>query len=72
MLAPATTEKHVTFGFSKELDKDSDFTFTFMHAFKNTICGPTAFGPGGAVVQGSNACISMQQFSLGFAYGLKF
>jgi long-chain fatty acid transport protein len=72
MLAPATTEKHVTFGFSKELGPDSDFTFSFMHAFKNTICGPTAFGPDGAIVIGSNACISMQQYSLGFAYGLKF
>ncbi len=72
MLAPATTEKHVTFGFTKNFGKDSDFTFTFMRAFKNTICGPTAFGPGGAIVIGSNACISMQQYSLGFAYGLKF
>ncbi len=70
MLAPATNEKHVTAGFTKAMDKDSDFTFTFMHAFKNTICGPTAFSP---YTDGrDNACIAMSQTSLSFAYGLRF
>lgn len=70
MLAPATVEKHVTFGFTKNLDKDSDFSFTFMHAFKNTIRGPTVFPVGGTT--GNNAAITMSQTSLSFAYGLKF
>ena len=70
MLAPATVEKHLTFGFTQILDKDSDFTFTFMHAFKNTIKGPTPFPPSGT--QGDNAALTMAQTSLSFAYGLKF
>ena len=70
MLAPATTEKHVTAGFTKAMDKDSDFTFTFMHAFKNTICGPTPFSPYDYPQE--NACIAMSQTSLSFAYGLRF
>jgi long-chain fatty acid transport protein len=73
MLAPATTESHVTFGFSSALSDKSDFTFTFMHAFENEICGPTAFPPtAGTSVQGSNACIVMNQTSFSFAYGLQF
>jgi long-chain fatty acid transport protein len=70
MLAPATVERHVTFGFTQMLDKDSDFTFTFMHAFKNTINGPTMFPPAGT--SGDNAALTMAQTSLSFAYGLKF
>jgi long-chain fatty acid transport protein len=70
MLAPATVEKHITFGFTQTLDKDSDFTFTFMHAFKNTIKGPTMFPVAGT--QGDNAALTMAQTSLSFAYGLKF
>jgi long-chain fatty acid transport protein len=70
MLAPATVEKHVTAGFTKAMDKDSDFTFTLMHAFKNTICGPTAFSP--FTPDQDNACIAMSQTSLSFAYGLRF
>jgi long-chain fatty acid transport protein len=70
MLAPGTTEKHVTLGFTKALDKDSDFTFTFMHAFRNTIKGPTVFPVTGT--EGDNASITMQQTSLSFAYGLRF
>jgi long-chain fatty acid transport protein len=75
MLAPATTEKHITLGFTKTLDKDSDFTFTLMHAFRHTISGPTVFPPPGYVAngqQGDNASITMVQTSLSFAYGLKF
>ena len=70
MLAPATVEEHVTFGFTTAMDKDSDFTFTLMHAFENTICGPTAFSP--LPVGEDNACITMSQTSLSFAYGLRF
>jgi long-chain fatty acid transport protein len=65
MLAPATTEEHITFGFTQMLDKDSDFTFTFMHAFENVIKGPTMF-------PGASASLAMQQTSLSFAYGLRF
>ncbi|HYA27644.1 MAG TPA: outer membrane protein transport protein [Acidobacteriota bacterium] len=72
MLAPATTEKHVTFGATYDMKNDSDITVTFMHAFKNTIEGPTAFRNSGTTGPGENAAISMSQTSLSIAYGLKF
>ena len=70
MLAPATVEQHVTFGFTQALDKESDFSVTFMHAFQKTIKGPTAFPVSGT--EGDNASISMSQTSLSLAYGLQF
>jgi long-chain fatty acid transport protein len=76
MLAPATVEKHITFGATKKVGKTSDLTMHFMHAFKKTINGPTMFGPSGAnTTVGDdidNAAISMSQTSVGFAYGLNF
>ena len=74
-LAPATTEKHITFGATWAQDKDTDITVGFMHAFQKTIKGSTPFPPAaasGAPVSGSNASISMSQTSLSIAYGLKF
>jgi long-chain fatty acid transport protein len=70
MLAPATVEKHITFGFTQAIDKESDFSLTYMHAFKNTIEGPTPFPPAGT--EGDNAAITMSQTSISLAYGLKF
>lgn len=72
MLAPATVEKHVTFGATFAQKDDSDITVTFMHAFKNTIEGPTAFRSSGTAGPGENAAISMSQTSVSIAYGLKF
>jgi long-chain fatty acid transport protein len=63
MMAPATVEKHITFGATWAQDKDTDLTFGFMHAFQNTLKGQTSFAP---------VSISMSQTSLSFAYGLKF
>jgi long-chain fatty acid transport protein len=72
MLAPATTEKHVTFGATFSRKDDSDITLTFMHAFRNTIKGPTAFRTTGTAGPGENASIAMSQTSVSIAYGLKF
>lgn len=65
MLAPATTEKHYTFGATLVMDKDSDISVTFMHAPKNVIKGPTMFA-------GDSAALSMSQTSIGIAYGSRF
>jgi long-chain fatty acid transport protein len=73
VLAPATTEKHITFGSTWTLKSNDELTLTFMHAYKNTIKGPTAFGPiNGLPVNGTNGSIAMSQTSLSIAYGLKF
>jgi long-chain fatty acid transport protein len=65
MLAPATVEKHVTFGATYTLKNKDELSFSFMHAFENTIKGPTMF-------PGASAALSMSQTSIGIGYGLKF
>jgi long-chain fatty acid transport protein len=65
MLAPATSEKHYTFGATFARKDDSDITLTLMHSPKHVIKGPTMF-------PGASASLSMSQTSVGIAYGLKF
>lgn len=70
MLAPATVEKHITLGASYRPSRNIEWSMNYMHAFENTITGPTAFtnrDPGE-----DNAAISMYQHSLGvsFSYSL--
>jgi long-chain fatty acid transport protein len=72
MLAPATVERHLTVGAGYKISSTMSLDMNFMYAFNNTIKGPTAFGVGGAIVTGSNASISMKQYSLGATLGMKF
>lgn len=72
LLAPATPEHHLTLGAGYKIAEDWDLDMNFVYAFTNTIKGPTPFGVGGAVVTGSNASISMKQFTLGATLGIKF
>ncbi|MFK5947584.1 MAG: outer membrane protein transport protein [Methylococcales bacterium] len=71
MIAPATPELAVTLGMRYVMSDTYILDFNFMHAFENTIKGPTAFGPGG-VVEGSNASIAMSQTSIGAGLAIKF
>jgi long-chain fatty acid transport protein len=72
MLAPATPEHHLTFGGGYYFTEDVSLDANVMIAFLNTIKGPTAFGPGGAYVTGTNASIAMKQYSIGATLGIKF
>jgi len=68
MLAPATVEDHVTLGASYRPSKNVEWSANIMHAFENTISGPTAFGN----LPGDDASISMEINTVGvsFAYNL--
>jgi long-chain fatty acid transport protein len=71
-LAPAVVENHVTLGASYRPDKNMEWSFNYMHAFSNTIKGPTALGPvGGLPVNGNNASIDMKIDSFGVSFGYK-
>jgi long-chain fatty acid transport protein len=72
MLAPATPEHHLTMGVGFELSETFVIDGSLVYAFSNPINGPTAFGPGGAVVTGTNASIDMKQLSIGGALGIRF
>jgi len=71
MLAPATTEWHATVGASYRPNKNMEWSANYMHAFGNTIKGPTVFGPTAAPVTGENASIKMKIHSLGVSFAYK-
>ncbi|MBS4097471.1 MAG: outer membrane protein transport protein [Sulfuricella sp.] len=69
ILAPGVVEDHVTFGATWALDKQSEVSLSYLHAFKNTVSGsataiPASFG-------GGTANLYMSQDALGIAYGRK-
>ena len=70
MIAPGVVQDHLTLGFTYAVSKDSELTMAYMHAFKNSVSGPSLFNTwlGTAAVDK----IEMSQNSLGIAYGLKF
>jgi long-chain fatty acid transport protein len=70
MLAPGVIKDHLTLGMTYNLSKDSELTLAYMHAFKNTVSGPSLFNNFG--VAGANDKIEMYQDSFGIAYGMKF
>ncbi|MDX2507433.1 MAG: outer membrane protein transport protein, partial [Gammaproteobacteria bacterium] len=72
MLAPATPEHHLTIGAGWAMAEHWQLDMNFMYAYLNTIKGPTAFGQGGAIVEGDNAAIAMKQYSLGATIAYKF
>ncbi len=71
ILAPGVIKDHLTLGFTYALDKDSEITMAYMHAFSNSVEGASffnAFAPG----MGGNEKIEMYQNSLGIAWGKRW
>jgi len=64
MVAPATTEHHLTLGASYQFNEDIEFNFSYGHAFENTQHGPTYIGGSGE--------ISMSTDALGASMSMKF
>jgi long-chain fatty acid transport protein len=73
IIAPGVVKDHLTLGFTYSLSKDSELTMAYMHAFKNSVEGPSLFTsffpPGGTA---GTEKIQMYENSLGIAYGMKF
>jgi len=74
LLAPATIEDHLTLGATYQWDEDIEISMSYVHAFENTITGPTTFQPVGADPANpvNNASIAMEQNSIGATLGIKF
>ncbi|MHB8474371.1 MAG: OmpP1/FadL family transporter [Gammaproteobacteria bacterium] len=64
IVAPATTQSHMTMGATYNLTPSSEVSFAYMHAFRHTQYGPTYIG--------SNGSIGMSQNSYGASFGMKF
>ncbi|MEZ0232298.1 MAG: OmpP1/FadL family transporter [Methylophilaceae bacterium] len=65
VLAPGIIEDHITFGGSWKFENKSELSFSYIHAFENTVKGdqsiPNAFG-------GGNANLKMYQDAIGVSY----
>ena len=69
MIAPGVVKDHATLGFTYGLSKDSELTMAYMHAFRNSVEGPSLFNAFG--VPASTEKIQMYENSLGIAYSMK-
>lgn len=74
MLAPAIVEDHITLGASYIFSPTMELSVSYVHAFENTITGPTAFQPNGVDPNDpvDNAALAMEQNSIGATLGIKF
>ena len=66
ILAPAVMEQHLTFGFTKQMGKTSEFTFAAMYAPEESVSGPNAFNPAQTIE------LTMKQYELAASWGWKF
>ncbi len=69
ILAPGVIEDHVTLGFTYKTKSGGELTMFYMHAFENSVTGPSLFNSLGAPA--GNETIKMYQNSIGIAYGWK-
>ena len=70
ILAPGVVEDHLTLGATWTLDNGQEITFSYMHAFENTVDGSGSIPPGMPPgMGGGEANICMYQDSFGVAWG---
>ncbi len=63
ILAPGVIEHHFTFGFTKPLTNERDWSMAFMYAPRSSVNAPNAFDPS------QDITISMSQWEIEFSYG---
>ena len=71
VLAPAVVEKHATVGFTYSLNPDTDFSMTYMHAFRNDV-ETTYAGTGQFTGFSYDAKNDMYQNAIEAAFSWKF
>lgn len=67
-IAPGVVQDHLTLGATWNVSKDNELSFSYMHAFKQSVNGTGAIP---VLMGGGNANINMYQDSLGVAYSWK-
>ena len=65
ILAPATIEEHITFGFTRGLPSGNEYSMSFMWALNKKITSPNTFDPTQTI------SLDMDQWEIEFAYGWK-
>jgi long-chain fatty acid transport protein len=69
IIAPGVVEQHLTLGATWTLANKAELTVSYMHAFSNSVTGPSATSLLG--IGNSNETLKMHQNSIGIAYGWK-
>ncbi len=69
IIAPGVVEQHLTLGATWTLANKSELTVSYMHAFKESVTGPSATSLLG--IGSSSETLKMYQNSIGIAYGWK-
>jgi long-chain fatty acid transport protein len=68
IIAPGVVEQHLTLGVTWILQNKAELTVSYMHAFSNSVTGPSASA---ALGVGGTETLKMYQDSIGIAYGWK-
>ncbi len=71
ILAPGVVQDHVALGFTYKTKSGGELTMFYMHAFDNSVTGPSLFQSLGFGAAAGNETIKMYQDSIGIAYGWK-
>jgi long-chain fatty acid transport protein len=66
ILAPGVQQHHITFGFTNQLSKSSEWTFSAMYSPETKVSGTSPFDPAQTIE------LKMHQFDIGAAYSWKF
>ncbi len=65
ILAPAVVQDHLTFGSTWKFENKSELSFSYLHAFENTVNGSGSIPPG---FGGGEVNLKMRQDAVGIAY----
>lgn len=68
MLAPASVQHHATIGTSYRPNKNMEWSFNYMHAFENTISGPTGYTNREPGEDNAKASMYINSLGVSFAY----
>jgi long-chain fatty acid transport protein len=71
IIAPGVVEKHLTLGLTYRTSDGGEWTFAYMHAFSNTVTGPSAITTFAGGANFGTESLKMYQNSFGIAYGWK-
>ena len=71
ILAPGVIQDHLTLGLTYLTQSKGELTFAYMHAFKNSVSGPSFFNNFTGGAPAGNEKIQMYENSFGIAYGWK-
>lgn len=71
IIAPGVVEKHVTLGATYKRRTGGELTVSYMHAFKNTVTGPSAITTFAGGANFGTESLKMYQNAIGIAYGWK-